>query len=272
MQVATTKNKLHTMPHTPQDLAKTLAPLIAGAESVAVLTGAGMSAESGIPTFRGQHNSLWSQFDPQQLATADAWRADKALVWGWYRWRMALVQHAKPHAGHIALAKLAAHASIALLTQNVDDLHERAGSRVTAHVHGSLFALRCFDCAHAYTQPLEPIDPQAAVLRMTPPTCTYCGGDIRPGVVWFGEALPEYAWSRAEAAADRCDLMLVIGTSGLVYPAAGLPALASANAARAKVVEINPDTTALTPHVDMHWRTTAAEALPLLLKEIGGTP
>lgn len=272
MQVATTKNKLHTMPHTPQDLAKTLAPLIAGAESVAVLTGAGMSAESGIPTFRGQHNSLWSQFDPQQLATADAWRADKALVWGWYRWRMALVQHAKPHAGHIALAKLAAHASIALLTQNVDDLHERAGSPVTAHVHGSLFALRCFDCAHAYTQPLEPIDPQAAVLRMTPPTCTYCGGDIRPGVVWFGEALPEYAWSRAEAAADRCDLMLVIGTSGLVYPAAGLPALASANAARAKVVEINPDTTALTPHVDMHWRTTAADALPLLLKEIGGTP
>jgi NAD-dependent deacetylase len=259
------------MPHTHQDIAKTLAPLIAGAESVAVLTGAGMSAESGIPTFRGQHNSLWSQFDPQQLATADAWRADKALVWGWYRWRMALVQHAKPHAGHIALAKLAAHASIALLTQNVDDLHERAGSQVTAHVHGSLFALRCFDCGHAYTQPLEPIDPQAAVLRMTPPTCTHCDGDIRPGVVWFGEALPEYAWSRAEAAADRCDLMLVIGTSGLVYPAAGLPALASANAARAKVVEINPDTTVLTPHVDIHWRTTAADALPLLLKEVGGT-
>jgi NAD-dependent deacetylase len=257
------------MPHATHDIPKSLAALIAEADSVAVLTGAGMSAESGIPTFRGQHNGLWSQFDPQQLATADGWHADKALVWGWYRWRMALVQHAKPHAGHVALAKLAAHASIALVTQNVDDLHERAGSPVTAHVHGSLFGLRCFDCAQAYTQPLEPIKPQAAVLRVTPPTCPHCGGDIRPGVVWFGEALPEYAWSRAEAAADRCDLMLVIGTSGLVYPAAGLPALASANAARAKVVEINPDDTALTPHVDMHWRTTAADALPRLLEEMG---
>lgn len=256
------------MPHTTHDIVKTLVPLIAEADSVAILTGAGMSAESGIPTFRGQHNSLWSQFDPQQLATADAWRADKALVWGWYRWRMAMVRHAKPHAGHVALARLAARASITLVTQNVDDLHERAGSQVSAHVHGSLFALRCFDCAQPYTAPLDPMKPQAAVLRLTPPTCPHCGGDIRPGVVWFGEALPEYAWARAEAAADRCDLMLVIGTSGLVYPAAGLPAVAQQHGA--KVVEINPDDTALTPHVDMHWRTTAADALPLLLKEMGG--
>ncbi|WP_454832807.1 SIR2 family NAD-dependent protein deacylase [Pseudoxanthomonas wuyuanensis] len=249
------------------DTAKTVASLIADANSIAILTGAGMSAESGIPTFRGQHDSLWSRFDPQQLASADAWRADKALVWGWYRWRMALVRQAQPHAGHVALAGLAIkHGNVSLVTQNVDDLHERAGSQVTAHVHGSLFALRCFDCGQPYRSPLNLADPQTAPLRLAPPRCPQCGGDIRPGVVWFGEALPGEEWSAAEAAAASCDLMLVIGTSGLVYPAAGLPALAQRHGAR--VVEINPETTALTPQADLHWPAAAAYALPCLLHDI----
>ena len=229
-------------------------------DHVCVLTGAGMSAESGIPTFRGTHDSLWSRFDPMRLATAEAWREDPALVWGWYRWRMQLVRDAQPNAGHRALAALAQRVPLSLVTQNVDDLHERAGSAVDAHVHGSLFALRCFACGRAHDGPLD--DYVDNTQRVEPIRCTACGDRIRPGVVWFGEAVPDDAWSAATDAATRCSLMLVVGTSGLVHPAAGLPALARRSGAT--VVEINPEATALSAEADHVWRATAAQALPQL--------
>ncbi|WP_411833549.1 SIR2 family NAD-dependent protein deacylase [Pseudoxanthomonas mexicana] len=249
------------------DVAATLSDWIRQARRICVLTGAGMSAESGVPTFRGAHDSLWSRFDPQRLATAEAWRADSALVWGWYRWRMARVRRAEPNAGHHALAALTRlHGDLALVTQNVDDLHERAGSTVEAHVHGSLFALRCFDCAQPYEGEWQDCDPDTPRLRLPPPVCTACGGQVRPGVVWFGEALPADAWNRAEQATLRCELMLVVGTSGLVHPAAGLPGLAQRHGAR--VAEINPEPTALSPSMDLAWRANAAEALPELLRRM----
>lgn len=235
---------------------------IDGGGHVCVLTGAGMSAESGIPTFRGTHDSLWSRFDPMRLATAEAWRDDPALVWGWYRWRMHLVREAEPNAGHRALAELAQRLSLSLVTQNVDDLHERAGSIVDAHVHGSLFALRCFACERLHDGALDDYVDDAQ--RVEPMQCMACGGYIRPGVVWFGEALPDDAWATAVDAATRCALMLVVGTSGLVYPAAGLPALARRHGAT--VVEINPEPTALSAEADHVWRATAAQALPLLVR------
>lgn len=234
---------------------------VADAASFFVLTGAGMSAESGIPTFRGTHDSLWSCFDPMRLATAEAWRSDPALVWGWYRWRMDVVRRAAPNAGHAALAALARRVPLSLVTQNVDDLHERACSTVDAHVHGSLFALRCFACGRAHAGALHAHVPDAQ--RVEPMRCDACGDRIRPGVVWFGEALPDAAWTAATEAATRCALMLVVGTSGLVHPAAGLPMLAKRRGAT--VVEINPQPTALSADADHVWRATAAGALPALL-------
>lgn len=233
------------------------------ARSVVVLTGAGMSAESGIATFRGGDHGLWARFDPARLATPEAFRADPDLVWAWYRWRMEGVRSAQPHAGHHALAELGRRrAGWTLVTQNVDDLHERAGSRDVIHLHGELFAIRCFDC-HASMREGESWAGFEPILRQAPPRCPQCGGPARPGVVWFGEALPESAWCAAVAAVERCDLVLVVGTSGVVHPAAALPELG--RRAGARVVEINPESSAITPLAHLHWPATAAAALPQLL-------
>jgi NAD-dependent deacetylase len=238
------------------------------AKSVVVLTGAGMSAESGIPTFRDAKNGLWSQFDPIRLASAAAFRDDKALVWGWYVWRMAMVRQAQPHAGHRALAQLAAlKPGLTVVTQNVDDLHERAGSTAVIHLHGSLFASRCFACARPAVEMEIPADAASEpALRLQPPRCTHCGGYLRPGVVWFGEQLPEASWKEAVDRAHDCDLLLAVGTSGVVYPAASLPGKARARGAR--VVEINPVATDLSYKADLVWRTTAGEGLSRLLSEL----
>jgi len=239
--------------------------LLRDARRLAVLTGAGMSAESGIPTFRGARNGLWARFDPMALATPEAYRRDRALVWGWYLWRMALVAQANPNAGHEAIARLQAlRPEVTVVTQNVDDLHERAGSRDVVHLHGSLFATRCLRCTRPCPQPR----PQASVsadptLRVEPPACADCGAPVRPGVVWFGEPLPEDAWERAVAAVTACDALLVVGTSGVVHPAAGLPALARQQGR--PVIEINPEETVLTPSVDVSWRTSAAQGLPAVV-------
>jgi len=257
-----TRNRSHA--DRVSDVARVLLEFLGddGPRRVCVLTGAGMSAESGVPTFRGGGDSLWSRFDPMELATAAAWRRDPALVWAWYRWRMQLVREAAPNAGHVALAQLQQRGvALGIVTQNVDDLHERAGAEVAAHVHGELFALRCFACARPHAEPLP--DYVAGAERMPPPHCMHCGGDVRPGVVWFGESLPDAPWQRAQAAAIAADLVLVVGTSGLVMPAAGLPALARRHGA--VVVEINSEPTPLSPEVDHVWRTTAAQALPQLL-------
>jgi len=235
------------------------------AKSITVLTGAGMSAESGIPTYRHEQNGLWSQFDPTKLASAAAYREDKALVWGWYAWRMAMVRQSLPHAGHRALALLSSlKPGLTIVTQNVDDLHERAGSAGVIHLHGSLFASRCFACARpAAEMDMADLICDEPVLRLLPPRCGHCGGSIRPGVVWFGELLPEAAWKLAKKAARGCDLLIAVGTSGVVYPAASLPAVAKAKGA--KVVEINPVATELSDGVDLVWRTTAGAGLSALL-------
>lgn len=245
-----------------------VAQWLQAAASIVALTGAGMSAESGIPTFRGGGNGLWSQFDPSALASADAFRADRALVWGWYLWRAALVRHAEPHDGHHALARIAARVpKFTLVTQNVDDLHERAGNEDVIHLHGSLFSPRCFACHRPCGEVTLPDDAiTRPTLRLVPPRCRHCGGYIRPGVVWFGERLPVDAWCVAEKAARECGLLLAIGTSGIVHPAATLPLIAKAHAA--KVVEINPVATELSGCADVTWRSTAAQALPALAEAV----
>lgn len=237
------------------------------ARRVAVLGGAGLSAGSGIPTFRGGGDSLWSRFDPMRLATPEAWQADPALVWAWYRWRMALVAAAVPNAGHRAIAALAAHVALRVVTQNVDDLHERAGSRDVVHVHGRLGALRCADCSELHAAALAPLVPADVPERLPPERCTRCGGAVRPGVVWFGEALADEAWDAA-VAAMACDVLLVVGTSGQVQPAASLARIAASRGAW--VVEINPERGGLSGDADLHWPVPADEALPAVVDALGG--
>ncbi|MEU5843109.1 NAD-dependent deacylase [Rhodococcus sp. NPDC047139] len=234
--------------------------LAGSARCVAVLTGAGMSAESGVPTFRDAQTGLWENFDASALATPEAWADDPATVWAWYQWRVALVRRVQPNAGHRALADWAHLARVRIVTQNVDDLHERAGSNDVTHLHGSLFAPRCSRCE----RPVElPDPPETAVARLAPPQCRACGGDGRPGVVWFGEMLPPQPWEDATEAVRDADLLLVVGTSGVVYPAAGLPSLARGQGI--PIVEIDPRETALSDQVDHSWRTTAAVGLPALV-------
>jgi NAD-dependent deacetylase len=236
---------------------------------IVFLTGAGMSAESGIPTFRDALSGLWEQFDAEQLATPEAFRRDPALCWGWYRWRAALVRRATPNAGHQAIAQAARDGrAVSVVTQNVDDLHERAGSEGVVHLHGSLFASRCLDCGHS-------MDPDPIVVgletlaegrREVPPACPRCAGPFRPGVVWFGEALPERAWDEACAAVAECDLVVVVGTSGLVQPAASLPRLARERGVR--VVEVNPVESAVSDLAHEHLRMPAASGIPALLARL----
>lgn len=235
------------------------------AETVVVLTGAGMSAESGIATFRDAETGLWSRFDPQQLATEDAFRADPDLVFGWYAWRYDQWATTRPNAGHEALARWGDRADVRVVTQNIDDLHERAGSTWVRHLHGSLFTWRCFDCGRPYVGPIPQPDHEAG--RVPPPRCGSCGGPIRPGVVWFGEMLPTDALDDGIQACQDADLVLVVGTSGIVYPAAGLPEIALGLGT--PVVEVNPDSTPLTYRADAALRGTAATVLPALVDALG---
>ena len=234
------------------------------ARRVVVLTGAGMSAESGVPTFRDAQTGLWESYDPLDLATPEAFAADPAHVWAWYLWRLAGVAHVAPNAGHRALARWAEHAEVVIVTQNVDDLHERAGSEVLAHLHGSITAYRCADCATPWQGEIAvPDHPEA---RIEPPRCAVCGGAVRPGVVWFGELLPEGAFDAALDALVGADLVLSVGTSGLVQPAASLPDIASARGI--PVIEVNPDDTEHSWGVTYAWRTTAATGLPALVDAV----
>lgn len=217
----------------------TIAEHLRVAKHVVVFTGAGASAESGIPTFRDALTGLWENFDASKIATAEAFRADPGLCWGWYEWRRRKVIQAQPNGSHYAIAQLANHVpKLTVITQNVDDLHERAGSPAVAHLHGSLHAPRYIDCSAAHEAPLPSGPLPEAGIRIEPPRCTRCNGYVRPGVVWFGETLPDDAWANAMTAAKDCDMFLSVGTSGLVYPAAELLFAALANGA--KVVHINP--------------------------------
>jgi NAD-dependent deacetylase len=228
--------------------------LIAQARSVFVLTGAGISAESGVPTFRDALTGLWARFDPEELASEEAYRRQPALVWEWYQHRRELVAAARPNPAHYALAALAAQKPVTLVTQNVDGLHQRAGSEHVIELHGNLFANKwlngCGRCDEATAIPGDP------------PRCSLCGALMRPGVVWFGEDLPRVARFRAEHAAETADLCLVVGTSGLVYPAAGLPGLAKDHGAR--VVVVNPQPSVLDQTADVVLPAAAGACLPLL--------
>lgn len=207
------------------------------ARRVVVFTGSGISAESGISTFRDPLHGLWAKFDPAQLATPAAFRKDPALVWGWYEWRRAQVARSVPNAGHRVIAALRQCVpDVVVVTQNVDDLHERAGSEGVIHLHGSLNAARCFACARPWR--LDPCDGgEATATHLEPPRCSHCNGRIRPGVVWFGEELPQAPLKDAINAAKACDVLISIGTSGLVYPAAQIPGVAQQQGAT--VVHIN---------------------------------
>lgn len=233
---------------------------LAGGGPLVVLTGAGMSAESGVPTFRDAQTGLWARYNPTDLATPEAWDRDRDNVWAWYRWREQLVGSAEPNAGHRAIARASETRRVSVVTQNVDDLHERAGSSEVHHLHGSLFDHRCDRCG----TPIEVGPPPTeAVDRLGPPECPECCGRARPGVVWFGEMLPVQPWEAAVSAISGASAVLVVGTSGLVHPAASLPRLAADNGV--PVIEVNPGSSGLGREVTTHLRTTAGEALPALL-------
>ena len=228
---------------------------IRAARHIAVLTGAGMSAESGVPTFRDAQTGLWAKFDPQQLATEQAFRANPSMVWEWYAFRREMIAKVEPNAGHRALAQFTrSHPGrLTLITQNVDGLHQRAGSEAVWALHGNIFEDKWLDTPKACCN-------ADAAAAGNPPYCDRCGNMLRPNVVWFGEPLPLQALAAAQKAARECDLMLVIGTSGVVYPAAGL-----AREARGKVVIINPEPTELDDAADAVLRGKAAQLLPRLL-------
>lgn len=237
------------------------------ARHIVVFTGAGVSAESGIATFRDAQTGLWENFDATQLASPQGFQANKALVWGWYEWRRMQVLKAEPNPAHEAIAELAKQVEkLSLITQNVDDLHERAGSHDVIHLHGSLHHPRCFTCARPYTFPAQLPEITSPGSPLMPPRCAHCGGHIRPGVVWFGESLPEADWLQAEAAAKDCGALLSVGTSALVWPAAQLPMDAARHGAT--VVQINPDNTPLDDMAHYNLRGKAGEVLPKLLKAI----
>jgi NAD-dependent deacetylase len=224
------------------------------ARRVVALTGAGISAESGVPTFRGPEG-LWKTFRPEDLATSQAFARDPKLVWEWYAWRRERIAAVLPNAGHHALARLEERAPEFLLaTQNVDGLHARAGSRRLLELHGSIWRLRCLGCSAEHEE--------RAALAELPPRCG-CGALRRPGVVWFGEALPEPVLREAFEASRAADVVLVVGTSSLVYPAAALPQ--AALAAGAFVIEVNPERTPLSAHCTLSLRGRAAEVLPSLV-------
>lgn len=222
-----------------------------------MFSGAGISAESGVPTFRDDEKGLWAQYDPYEVSSIDGWNRQPELVWGWYLWRCQLARRVEPNLGHRAIADWERHADVHVITQNVDNLHERGGSSTVHHLHGSMFTFRCADC----DQPRSPQLPELTepVLEVAPPVCE-CGGLIRPDVVWFGEDLPEEPWNAAVEAVDTADVLVVVGTSGVVYPAASLPERALELGKT--VIQVNPEPTPLSDRATVSLRTTASAALP----------
>jgi len=233
------------------------------ASRVVVFTGAGVSAESGIPTFRNKQTGLWERFDAAELATPHAFERDPALVWGWYEWRRATLINAQPNPAHEAIAAMATLVpELTLITQNVDDLHERAGSRDVLHLHGELLRPYCEACREPYSS--VPQIPSGSA-RIEPPCCGSCNGRVRPGVVWFGERLPERQWLSACEAAKRCDVFFCIGTSSLVQPAASLTDLAIA--AGGTTIQVNPNPTDIDDAVQFALRESAGTILPQLVAD-----
>jgi len=228
---------------------------LAEATNIAVLTGAGISAGSGVPTFRGA-GGLWREYKPEDLATPEAFGRDPKLVWEWYDWRRGVIAKAAPNAAHKALVELERRKpGFTLITQNVDGLHDLAGSGKMLKLHGDIWRMRCTECGANFPNRRVP-------LPKIPPHCA-CGGMARPGVVWFGEPMPEGMMKEAEHAVSSAQVFLVIGTSAVVYPAAGL--IPYAKQSGAKVIEINTEPTPATAIVDWALQGPASEILPALL-------
>ncbi len=233
------------------------AHFLLGARSVVVSTGAGMSKESGIPTFRDAPNALWEKYDPAKLASPEGFLEDPPLVWTWYEERRRMISGTSPNPGHLALARLESYFDrFAVITQNIDDLHRRAGSKNVIEMHGNIFRYKCFDMGH----PAAGLPSGGDV----PPKCR-CGSLLRPDVVWFGEMLPERALGKAYSALESCDVMLVVGTSGIVYPVAGFPEIA--RRAGARIIEVNPEETPITELSHLFVKGPAGEVLPRLVDE-----
>lgn len=210
------------------------------ARKIVCLSGAGMSAESGIPTYRDKPTGLWSCYAPERLETANAFRENPRLVWGWYLWRRQQVASAQPNMGHHALCQMAATGrTVSIITQNVDDLHERAGSQEVHHLHGSLGTPKCFACHRPGELAREQLAIPEDGALVEPPRCSRCNGKLRPGVVWYGEDLPSNVWKSAIALVKSCDVLISVGTSGTVTPAADIPKLALSNGAT--VIHVNTE-------------------------------
>lgn len=240
------------------DFPNALLNQLRSATDIVVLTGAGTSAESGVPTFRDAQTGLWAQYDPAQLATPEAFEHDPKLVWEWYAWRRSLVANSQPNAGHHALTAWQKQVpNLYIVTQNVDGLHQRAGSNNVIELHGNLTRIRCHRCG-AVAESGQEAD-------TVPPRCKHpqCDGFLRPDVVWFGEVLPAEAWQQAQNAVATCQILFSIGTSSLVYPAAALPEIALQN--DITVVEINLNSTPLSAQVNYCLRGKSGEILPTLL-------
>lgn len=240
-------------PPIPQGLLDSLCK----AGHVVVLTGAGVSAESGVPTFRDAQSGLWARYQPEELATPEAFRRNPRLVWDWYTWRRELVAALQPNPGHYALAEMARYTHLTLITQNVDGLHQKAGSPEVIELHGNLQRVKC--------QEEDRVVESWGDQKEVPPRCPRCGGLLRPDVVWFGEALPQEALESAWAAAESCELFFSVGTSSQVQPAASLPYLAYDRGV--PVIEINPNETTLTPYSAYFLRGRSGEILPELVRQ-----
>ena len=241
----------------PFEIDEGLIQHLRAAQHVVVLTGAGISAESGVPTFRDALTGLWAKYDPQELATPEAFRNNPRLVWEWYAWRRNLVSEVEPNPGHLALAALERRVSeFTLITQNVDSLHQRAGSTLVIELHGNLSRVKCSEEDRIVETWADSGD--------IPPRCPFCGGMLRPDVVWFGEMLPVQELRRAIQASRSADMFLTIGTSALVQPAASLPFEALENGA--EVIEINIDRTPLSPWMTYTLQGKAGVILPALIE------
>lgn len=234
-----------------------LAEQVRNCRRMVVLTGAGFSAESGVPTFRGKEG-LWGKFKPEELATMEAFMANPKVVWEWYSWRRGLISGVKPNPGHNALVELENQIEdFVLVTQNVDGLHRAAGSRNIVELHGNILHNKCMKCESQYESDTD-IDPDNI------PTCKECGGRIRPDVVWFGEMLDPETIERAFKVAEKAEICFSIGTSSVVQPAASLPMMAKRSGAT--LVEVNPEETPITSMADYYFPAKSGEFLPQLLK------
>jgi NAD-dependent deacetylase len=243
------------------DIPAELIRFLKKADRVAVLTGAGVSQESGLRTFRDAQTGLWAQYRPEDLASPEAFARDPKLVWDWYAWRREAVKGARPNPGHYALVEMESNIpEFTLITQNVDGLHRFAGSKNVLELHGNIQKVRCADCetfAETWGDDSESV-----------PICEKCGGLLRPDVVWFGESLPRTELESAVLAARACQVFFSIGTSGLVQPAASLAHAARNNGA--VVVEVNAEPTPLTPKVDFALHGKSGEILPRLVRAVWG--